>query len=88
MEPLNARHHARAAPDPRALEGGVRSAGRVSVGRVDDAVEVVANLSERVLRRFPLKVAQLMDTAALDRGPGPHEAAGASQPGVAVDDAE
>jgi len=29
-----------------------------------------------------------MDTAALDRGPGPHEADGASQPGVAVDDAE
>jgi uncharacterized membrane protein (UPF0127 family) len=30
-------------------------------------VEVVPDLGKDVLRRFPLKVAQLMDTAALDR---------------------
>src|SRR2546428_3804073 len=39
-------------------------------------------------RRLAFKVAQLVDTAALDRGPGPHEPDGASQPGIAVDDGQ
>jgi hypothetical protein len=49
-------------------------------------VEVVANLGERVLRRFPLKVAQLMDTAALHGRSWPHLADGTSQPSIPVDD--
>ena len=64
----------------------VGSPGRVSIGRVDDAVEVVADLGERVLRRLPLQVAQLVDAAALHRGPRPDQIDGASQPGVTVDD--
>src|ERR1044071_1710410 len=42
-----ARDHAGSAFGPRALEGHVGPAGRVSIGCVDDAVEVVADLSER-----------------------------------------
>ena len=49
-------------------------------------MEVVADLRERVLRRLPREVAQLVDTAALDRDLGPREPDGAPQPGVTVDD--
>jgi hypothetical protein len=83
-----ARHHARAALGPVALEGCVRGTGRVVIGRVDDAVEVVADLGKRMLGRFALEVTQLVDTAALDRGPASHQPDRASQPGITVDDAE
>src|SRR4030095_9090123 len=58
------------------------------IGRVDDAMEVVADLSERVLRRLPREVAELVDTAALDHGTRPREPDGAAQAGMAVDDGE
>jgi hypothetical protein len=45
------RHHARAAFGPHALEGCVGNTGRVRIGRVNDAMEVVSNLHQRVLRR-------------------------------------
>src|SRR5439155_11359114 len=53
-----ARHHARAALGPRALEGRIREARRVGVRPVDDTVEVVPDLGQRMLRRFPLEVAE------------------------------
>src|SRR5262249_52825648 len=54
-----ARHHARAASGPRALEGRVSSSRGVSTRGVHDAMEVVPDLGQHVLRRFPLKVAEL-----------------------------
>ena len=44
------------------------------------------NLRQRVLLRFPLQVVCVR--TALDRGPGPHKADRAPQPGVIVDDRE
>jgi len=40
-----ARHYARAALGPRAIEGRERSAGSVSIGHIDDPVEVVSATS-------------------------------------------
>ena len=51
-------------------------------------MEVVADLGERMLRRFPLQVAHFVDAAALHRRAGPHQPDRAPQPGVPVDDAE
>src|SRR5437762_12147705 len=42
-----ARHHTRAALAPGALEERVGSASRLSIGRVDDSMEVVADLGKR-----------------------------------------
>src|SRR5439155_16332750 len=39
-----ARHHARAAFTPRPLKGRIRDASSVGAGRVDDTMEVVADL--------------------------------------------
>jgi hypothetical protein len=44
----------------------VGAASALSVGRVDDAVEVVTDLGESMLRRFAHEIAQLVDAAALD----------------------
>src|SRR5882672_293574 len=55
-------------------------------GRVDDAMEVVADLGERVLGRFTREIAKFVDAAALDGSPRPDEPDGASQPSIAVDD--
>ena len=41
-----------------------------------------------MLRRFPLEVAKLVDTAALDHRPRPDLPDGAPQPRITVDDAE
>ena len=46
-------------------------------------MEVGADLCERVLWGFTLKVAQCVDAAALDRGPGPHQPNRTPQAGVA-----
>src|SRR5258706_4737219 len=77
-----ARHHARAALAPRALEGAVGDTRSVSAGRVDDAMKVVADLVQGMLRRFSREIAQLVDAAALDGNPRPDEADGASQPRI------
>jgi hypothetical protein len=66
-----ARHHARATFGPRALEGRVSSAGGISIGGVDDAVEVVADLGQHVLGRLTLKIAKLVDAATLYSGAWP-----------------
>jgi len=79
------RHDARALRGPRTFEGGVRRPGRVGAGRVDDSMEVVADRREGVLRRFAFQVAQLVHTAPLHGRPRPHEADGAAEPGVAID---
>jgi hypothetical protein len=44
------RHHSRAALSPCVFEGRESSAGRVGTGRVDDAVEVVADLGNKPRR--------------------------------------
>src|SRR5207237_1988723 len=82
------RYDARTALVPRALEGGVGGAGRIGVGRVHDAMEVVTAVRQRVLRRLALKIAQLVHAAPLDRRLGPDEPDGAPQPGIAVDDGQ
>jgi len=81
-----ARYDARTPLAPRALEGRVCGARGVDIRRVDDAVEVVADLGQRVLRRFALKVAQLVHAAPLDHHLGPDESDDASQPRIPVDD--
>jgi hypothetical protein len=78
---VQARHHARAPLGPRALEGNVGDAGCIDIGRVHDAVEVVADLGQRMFRRFPLEVAELVHTAALRRRPRPDLADGATHRG-------
>jgi len=83
-----ARHHARAALTPLPLERRIREARGVGAVSVNDAMEVVADLGECMLRSFPLEVAELMDAAALHRRPRPYLAGGAAQPGIAVYDAE
>ena len=47
---------------------------------VDDAMEAVADLGERMFRCFPLEDAQLVDAAALHWRRRPHEPDGAAQP--------
>jgi hypothetical protein len=71
------RHHARAALGPCALENRVGGAGGVATGGIDDPMEVVANVSERVLRSFTFEIAQFVDAAALNRRPRPHQPDGA-----------
>ncbi len=83
-----ARHHAGAALGPRALEGREGGAGSVTIRSVDDPMEVVANVRERVLRGSTFEVPQLVDAAALYRGSGPYQSDRAPKPGIAVDDAE
>jgi len=58
------------------------------MSRVDDAVEVVADLGERVLRRLALKIAELVDTAALHSRPRPALPDRPPQPGVTVNDGQ
>jgi hypothetical protein len=41
-------------------------------------MEVVTDLSQRMLRRFSLEIPQLVDAAALDYGPWPYLADGAA----------
>src|SRR5262249_45069381 len=69
-----ARHHARAALGPRALESPVGGAGggggAAAMGGMEERMEVVANARERVLRSFTFEVAQFVDAAALTRGLG------------------
>jgi hypothetical protein len=81
-----ARHHARAALGPCALENRVGGAGGVATGGIDDPMEVVANVRERVLRSFTFEVAQFVDAAALNHSPRPHQPDGAPEPGIPVDD--
>src|SRR5260370_8361031 len=80
-----ARHDARAPLTPRPLEGRVRDARGVGARSVDDAVEVVPDLGQRMLRRFPLKVAKLVDTPPLDRRPCPSLPTPAPHPGLPSD---
>src|SRR5216683_4289461 len=85
---LQARHHAWAPLTPRPLEGRIRDACCVGAGRVDDSIKVVADLSQRVLWRFALKIAELVDGTALHRRPRPDLPDGASQSRVTVDDGQ
>ena len=66
-----ARYDARTPLAPRALEGRVCGAGGVGIRRVDDAMEVVANLGQGMLRRFTREIAQFVGAAALDGSPRP-----------------
>jgi len=66
-----ARYDARTPLAPRALEGRVCGAGGVGIRRVDDAMGVVANLGQGMLRRFTREIAQFVDAAALDGSPRP-----------------
>src|SRR2546430_2655027 len=52
-------HDARAALGPRTFEGCVRGAGHVSIGRVDDAVEVVTDLGQHMLRALRSRLRSL-----------------------------
>jgi len=78
-------HDAWAALGPRTLESRVGDTRGVATGCVDDTVEVVTDLGQRVPWGFAFEVAQFVDAAALDHGPGPHEADGSARPGIAVD---
>jgi hypothetical protein len=71
------RYDARTARGPCALEGRVGGAGGVGIRRVDEAMEVVTDFRQRVLRRLALKIAQLVHAAPLDRSLGPDEPDGA-----------
>src|SRR5437879_6519905 len=64
-----ARHHTRGALGPGALEERVGSASRLSIGRVDDSMEVVADLGKRVFGRFALEVAQLVGRSSVEPQP-------------------
>src|SRR5437667_4977492 len=67
-----AHHHAWAALGPLSLKGRVSGAGGVGISRVDDAMEVVADLGQRMFRCFALEVAELVCFALL----GSYEYAG------------
>jgi len=49
-------------------------------------MEIISNLSERVLGHLALQIAELVDTAALHCGSSPHLADGSAQAGIAIDD--
>ena len=81
-------HNPGTALAPLAFEGGDGDPRAVATRGIDDAMKVLAEFGEHVLGRLALEVAQLMHTAALHRGLGPHALDGPPQPGVAVDDAQ
>jgi hypothetical protein len=51
-------------------------------------MEVIADLHEDMFGRLPLKIAQLVDTAALHGRPRPDLPDGAPEPDVTVDDGQ
>ena len=51
-------------------------------------MEVVPDLRQRVLRRFPFEITKLVDTTALHGDTAPYLADRAPQPGIAVDHRE
>src|SRR5260370_31087925 len=75
----------RTALAPFALEVSVRDARPLPTGGIDDAMEVLAELAERMLGGLPLQVPQLVHGAALHRGLGPRAPDRLPQARVAVD---
>jgi len=71
---------------PTAFEGAVRDAAGVPGRGVHDAMNVLAELVERVLGRLALKVAELVHPTALHRRRRARPGERLAQPGVAVDD--
>ena len=49
-------------------------------------MEVVADLVQGMLRHLALEIPKLVDAAALNRSPRPHQPDSAPQPGIAIDD--
>src|SRR5262245_16017453 len=84
---LETADHAGAAGPPLPLERGVGAARGGRVLGVHDPVEVGPDLGEGMFRRLALKVAQFVDTAALDQRRRPDEPDGLPQAGVSVDHA-
>lgn len=78
----------RTALAPLARTGGVGSPGALATGGVDDAMEILAELGEHMLRRFALEIPQLVHATPLHRGLGPRAPDCPLQPCVAVDDAQ
>jgi len=54
---------------PCAFEARVGGTSGIGIRSVNDAMEVVADLGAHMLRGFPLKIAQLVDTTALHGRP-------------------
>src|SRR5262249_3802639 len=65
---------------PRALERCPGATRGLKTRGVHDAMEVITDLRQRVLRRFPFEIAQLVDATALHGSTGPHLAARTTQP--------
>src|SRR5713226_5713597 len=78
----------RTARAPLARTGGVGGPGALATGGVDEAMEVLAELGERMLGRFALEIPQLVHATPLHRSLGPRAPDGPPQPRVAVDDAQ
>src|SRR5712691_517398 len=78
----------RTARAPLARTGGGGGPGALATGGVDDAMEVLAELGERMLGGFALEILQLVHRPPLHGGLGPRAPDGPPQPRVAVDDAQ